>query len=300
MMIIEMPRLVVVLGPTAIGKTGIAIQLARHFQTEILSADSRQFFREMKIGTAAPSTEELNAAPHHFIGHLSIHDPYNVSRFETDALKKLTTLFTRHNLVLLTGGSGLYINAVCHGIDPLPDPDPELRKQLKDMLQNSGIGALQNQLQSLDPDYFLQMDQNNPVRLIRALEVTLATGMPYSSLRTQVPKPRPFTIIKIGLYLPRPVLNERIDHRVDRMMEAGLLREAESLYPHRHLNALNSVGYKELFDYFEGKHSIETAVEKIKTNTRRYAKRQMTWFRKDPSIAWYTPDQLPEILLNLI
>jgi len=298
-MIIKMPRLVVITGPTAVGKTGIAIHLARHFQTEILSADSRQFFRELKIGTAAPSPEELKAVPHHFIGHLSIHEPYNVSRFETDALTKLTTLFALHDLVLLTGGSGLYINALCHGIDLLPDPDPELRQKLKNILLHSGIGALQQQLHDLDPDYFQQMDQSNPTRLIRALEVTLTTGIPYSSLRTHTPKPRPFTIVKIGLELPRPVLNERINHRVDQMLEAGLLREAESLYPYRHLNALNSVGYKELFDYFEGKYSFETAVEKIKTHTRRYAKRQMTWFRNDPSIAWYHPEQLPEIISNL-
>ena len=295
-MIFNEAILVVVAGPTAVGKTRVTIDLATHFQTEILSADSRQFFREMKIGTAAPSGEELLEVRHHFIGHLSIHEPYNVSRYESDALSKLEELFSLHRIVFLTGGSGLYIDALCNGIDQLPDPDPGLRKQLKNLLHESGISALQEQLQSIDPAFYLTVDKSNPARLIRALEVSLTTGKSYSLFRTHTPKQRPFKILKIGLHLTREILNQRINDRVDQMIARGFIEEARELWPFQHLNALNTVGYKELFDHFREKNSLEIAIEKIKTNTRRYAKRQMTWFGKDEAITWFSPTDIPGII----
>jgi tRNA dimethylallyltransferase len=296
MIIDPRPVLIVLTGPTAAGKTSLGISLAKTLSAEILSADSRQFFREMKIGTAQPFYELLQMVPHHFIAHLSIHDPYNVSRFESDALLKLEQLFKSTPAALLVGGSGLYINAVCHGIDELPDPDIELRKQLNDLFQTSGIKALQDKLYELDPAYFKQVDRSNPKRLLRAIEVSLATGIPYSSFRKNEPKQRNFRILKIGLEVDREELNKRINARVDQMMEDGLLKEVKGLLPFRNLNALNTVGYKELFDHLDGKYSLELAVEKIKTNTRRFAKRQMTWFRKDKEINWFHPDDQQKIL----
>jgi tRNA dimethylallyltransferase len=286
------PLLIVITGPTAVGKTALAIELATTFITEILSADSRQFYKEMKIGTGAPTQVELQTVPHHFIGHISIKDGYNVSRFEEDTLNVLNRLFTRYHQAILTGGSGLYINAVCHGIDDLPDADNELRIVLKELYHNEGIEALQDKLKELDPEYLNEVDRSNPKRLLRAIEVCLNTGVTYSSLRKNKPKPRKFKYIKIGLTLDRKELYKRINHRVDRMIDEGFLAEAKTLYGDRQLNALNTVGYKELFDHIEGKMSIEEAVEKIKTNTRRYAKRQLTWFRKDPEISWFHPDDL--------
>jgi tRNA dimethylallyltransferase len=288
--------LVIVAGPTAVGKTSTAIHIASHFSAEIISADSRQFFREMKIGTAFPSAEELARVPHHFAGHLSIHDSYNVSRFETDVLSQLDHCFARQQVCVLTGGSGLYINAIVDGIDVLPDPDESLRQELKFMYAEKGIVALQDRLLVLDPVYHARVDLQNPVRLIRALEVCIATGKPYSSLRAKKSVARPFRVIPIGLTLAKEELNARINDRVDRMVAAGLVEEARSLYPFRHLNALNTVGYKELFDHFDGRMSLGEAVEKIKTNTRRYAKRQMTWFRKDQRYKWFAPDDLTSIL----
>ncbi len=295
----DKPLLVVVAGPTASGKTRLSIQLAQHFNTEIISADSRQFYREMKIGTAAPTTLEQQGIPHHFIGHLSIHDPYNVSKFESEVIALLGNLFKYHPVVIMTGGSGLYIDAVCKGIDDLPDPDPQLRQQLKDLLSDKGINALQASLQQLDPAGYDQMDIYNPSRLIRALEVTLTTGIPYSSLRKQTPRQRPFSVLKTALTLPKEILHHRIHQRVDTMLEAGWIREAEALLPFSHLNALNTVGYKELFSYLKGECSLAEAVEKIKTNTRRYAKRQMTWFRKDTAIQWFDPEDLQGIIKRI-
>ena len=288
--------LVVITGATTAGKTEAGIKLAQHFSTEILSADSRQFYREMKIGTAFPSDDQLAAVPHHFAGHLSINDQYNVSQFETDALEILEKLFLCCQVVLLVGGSGMYINAVCHGIDLLPDPDPDVRKTLKELLVKSGIRALQDELKQVDPGYAMKIDMKNPARLIRALEVCRMTGVPYSSLRLNKPKPRSFRILKLGLELPREILNQRINSRVDIMMGEGLIEEARRLYPFRHLNALNTVGYKELFDHFDGLISLDDAIEKIKTNTRRYAKRQMTWFRKDTDIQWFDPDNIEQMV----
>jgi tRNA dimethylallyltransferase len=288
--------LIVITGPTAVGKTSLTIHLARSLETEIISADSRQFYREMSIGTARPSEEELKAAPHHFIGHLSIHDNYNVSLFEADVLMLLKKLFERQKCVIMAGGSGLYINAVCHGIDDLPDPDDSLREELKMLYAKEGISALRKKLMILDPVYCGQADLANPKRLLRALEVCLATGKPYSSLCTNVQKERNFRIIKIGLQRDREELNERINRRVVEMVRAGLVAEVEQLLPFRHLNALNTVGYKELFPYFEGMISLESAIENIRTHSRRFAKRQMTWFRRDEAIRWFHPDQVDEIL----
>lgn len=295
-MTIDERLLLVIAGPTAVGKTSLGIQIARLLDTHIISADSRQFYREMSLGTAVPSGDELAAAPHHFIHHLSVHESYNVSRFESDVLSLLDRLFLSHPVVLMIGGSGMYINAVCHGIDLLPDPDPAIRLQLKESLRRSGISALQDELKQVDPEYAKQVDLANPARLIRALEIYRSTGMSCSTLRTNIPKNRPFRIVKIGIDLPREILNHRINGRVDTMIAAGLVGEAEKLYTLRHLNALNTVGYKELFDYLDGILTLGQAIEKIKTNSRRYAKRQLTWFRKDPAIRWFHPDNMSEIL----
>ena len=288
--------LIVITGPTASGKTTLSIEIAKFFSAEILSADSRQFYREMKIGTAKPSDEQLTIVPHHFIGHLSISDYYNVSKYESDVLKTLEHLFAGSSFAILTGGSGLYINAVCHGIDELPDPDQSLREQLKDLYQKKGIRILQEKLRELDPEYYRKVDLSNPNRLLRAVEVCLTTGVSYSELRKNRRVPRNFRIIKLGLQRDREDLNRRINRRVETMMEDGLLEEVKELLPYRHLNALNTVGYKELFDYLDGKYSLAQAVEKIKTNTRRFAKRQMTWFRKDKEIHWFHPDEFEKIV----
>ncbi len=295
-MTIDDPLLVVIAGPTAVGKTNLAISIARYFNTEILSADSRQFYREMSIGTAVPSDYELSQVPHHFIHQLSVLDDYNVSRFETDALALLESLFQNHRLVCMVGGSGLYINAVCHGIDLLPDPDPEIRRSLKELLRSSGIEALRRELTLLDPQYADLVDGSNPARLIRALEICMSTGMPCSSLRTHKPKQRDFKILKVGIELPREELYQRINGRVDTMMRQGLLDEALSLFSLRHLQALNTVGYKELFDHFEGKTTLAQSIEKIKIHSRRYAKRQLTWFKKDLGYTWFHPDEIKQII----
>ena len=295
-MTIDDRLLVIIAGPTAVGKTSLAISLARLFDTEIISADSRQFFREMKIGTAVPSHQELSMVKHHFIHHLSIQDNYNVSRFEADALALIDELFQQHPFVFMVGGSGLYINAVCNGIDLLPDPDPEIRRQLKETLETSGIAGLQDELTHLDPKYALRVDLSNPARLIRAIEICRTTGVPYSSLRTNKIRQRNFRILKLGLEMPRELLYDRINHRVDAMMESGLFEEALSLYPQRYLNTLNTVGYRELFDHFAGLTSLDHAVEKIKTHSRRYAKRQLTWFKKDPDYNWFQPDETDRII----
>jgi tRNA dimethylallyltransferase len=288
--------LIVIAGPTAVGKTSLSINLARHFKAEIISADSRQFYRELKIGTSFPTEEELRAARHHFAGHISIHDYYNVSRFENDVLQALEALFGKSRYALMTGGSGLYINAVCHGIDNLPDPDDNVRNRLNETYREKGLEALREQLSVLDPEYYGKVDLKNPNRIIRALEVCLQTGKKYSELRKQKPKQRDFRIVKIGLKINLKDLYERINLRVDSMIEKGLIEEARSLYPFRKLNALNTVGYKELFLYFEGTYTIEEAISKIKTNTRHYAKRQLTWFRKDKEIKWFEPRELGKII----
>ena len=288
-----MATLLVLTGPTASGKTALAIRWAERLRTEILSADSRQFYREMRIGTAAPTPDELRRVPHHFVQHLSIHDSYNVYRYEQDALALLEKLFQNHENVILCGGSGLYIDAVCNGIDLLPDPDPELRENLHRMLRENRVEEFHQMLKEKDPEYYEVVDRNNPVRMVRALEVCIQTGQPYSTLRKQQAKERPFQIIKYAITLPREVLNERINRRVDRMMEEGLEAEARQLYPLRHLNALQTVGYRELFDHFDGKCTLEESVEAIKAHTRQYAKRQMTWFKRDSDYRWISPEEMP-------
>lgn len=290
---------IIIAGPTATGKTKLSIKLASCFSTEIISADSRQFYKELKIGTAAPDASELSQARHHFIGNISIHDYYNVSIYEQQALMCAAKIFRNHPLLFVTGGSGLYISAFCQGIDDLPDPRPELRQQLKNTLQNEGIDALRRQLSEADPEYYAIADLANPKRLMRALEVFYTTGSKYSLLRKNTPKTRDFRIIKIGINRDRNELAEIIGKRVDAMMANGLLEEARIYYPLRHLNALNTVGYKELFEYFDGKICFEKAVENIKTNTRRYAKRQMTWFRKDPEFKWFHPDDTDGIISHI-
>lgn len=273
-------------GPTAVGKTALAIQWALEHGTEILSADSRQFYRELDIGVARPSPEELALVPHHFIACMSIREYYSVSLYEQEALGLLQALFQKHDVVILAGGSGLYVNALCHGIDDLPDPDPELRENLKKRLAEEGIESLQEELRRRDPVFYGQIDLQNPARLRRALEVCITTGKPYSALRTAPRKERPFRIERYALNRPKERLYERINLRVDQMMEHGLLEEARALHPYAAFNALQTVGYRELFDFFDGKISLDQAVTDIKTHTRRYAKRQLTWLRKQEEVEW--------------
>ncbi len=280
-------HLISVVGPTAIGKTNLAIAIAQHFNTEIISADSRQFFKEMSIGTAVPSEAELAAAPHHFIQHKSVEENYSVGDFEREAMEKLKHLFQNHDNVVMVGGSGLYVKAVTEGLDDFPEVDPKIREELNKELETSGIEPLQEKLKKLDLEYFSEVDKENPHRLIRALEICIGTGKPYSGFRNQKKKSRDFKTISIGLTAERKDIYDRINRRVDLMMQEGLLEEAEKLIFKKHLNALNTVGYKELFQHLEGTWSLEEAVSEIKKNTRRFAKRQLTWFRKDPEIHWF-------------
>lgn len=282
--------LIVVCGPTASGKTKLAIQLAKYFSAEIISADSRQVYKELKIGSAPPSEEELKEVKHHFIASRTLDEDYNAGAFEKDVLALLDKPFQENKYVILVGGSGLYIDAVCNGFDKVPSSFPEIRKQLQDLYEAEGIEQLQNKLKELDPDYYTKIDLSNPQRLIRSLEVCIGTGKPYSLLREGKKNPRDFRIIKIGLELPREVLYKRIDARVDEMMKTGLLEEAKSLISKKELNALQTVGYKELFDYLENKTTLDGAVDLVKRNSRRYAKRQLTWFRRDKEIQWFSPD----------
>jgi tRNA dimethylallyltransferase len=279
-------NLIVIAGPTASGKTAAAIQLAQHFNTVIVSADSRQFFREMSIGTAKPTEEELSAAPHYFINSHSITEPFSVGDFERQCMELLGDLFTKHDVVILVGGSGLYIKAVTEGFDELPIADPGIRDRLNSELATNGIAPLQERLKQVDPKYYTEADTNNPQRIIRALEVYEATGNPISSYRKSTINKRPFHIIKFGLDMPREKLYDRINQRVDMMVKDGLVEEVAALAPYRNYNALNTVGYSELFNYFDGKIDVDTAIATIKQNTRRFAKRQLTWFRKDKEIIW--------------
>ncbi len=279
--------LIAVVGPTAIGKTALGIKLANHFDTEIISADSRQFFKEMSIGTAVPDEDELAAAKHHFIQHISIEEEYNVGLFEQEALAKIEALFTEHDVVIMVGGSGLYVDAVINGLDKFPDVDPEIRNTLTQRLESEGIESLQDQLQILDPNHYQRIDLHNKQRLIRALEICLGTGKPYSSFLARNTVQRPFNTLKIGLNAARQLIYERINKRVDVMIEKGLIEEAKGLYTKRELNALQTVGYRELFGYFAEEFDLDTAIEEIKKNTRRFAKRQLTWYRKDETIVWF-------------
>lgn len=281
-----MNKLIVVAGPTASGKTSYSIQLAQKLGTVILSADSRQFYKEMSIGTAAPTEDELRQVKHYFVHHISIEDNYDVADYERDAISLLNQLFKQYESVILTGGSGLFIDAVCNGIDPMPDVEPEIREKVENLLREGGLKAMQEEVQRLDPEYFALVDQQNPRRLQRCLEICYQTGNTFTSFRQRQTVQRDFEIEKYALLWNREELIRRIDLRVDLMMKQGLLDEARSLYPKRQLNALNTVGYKELFDYFDGKCTLEETVEQIKIHTRQYAKRQMTWLRKDNSYQW--------------
>jgi tRNA dimethylallyltransferase len=279
--------LIVIVGPTAIGKTSTSIALAKYFNSEILSADSRQFYKEMTIGTAVPSPEELSEVPHHFIHHLSIDSEYSVGDFEKDAMQLLQEKFKKKDLMFLVGGSGLYIDAVLKGLDYFPDVDPEIRQGLNKLFLESGIAVLQKKLLQLDPDYYEIVDKHNAHRLIRALEICIGTGRPFSTFLGKQTTKRDFKILKIGLTADREILYERINKRVDLMMESGLLNEVKTLYEKRHLNALQTVGYKELFSFLTEEITLNKAVEEIKKNSRRYAKRQLTWLRKDEDIKWF-------------
>ena len=291
-----MKNLIVILGPTGIGKTDLSIEIAKNFNTEIISSDSRQIYKELKIGTAPPSKEQLNAVKHHFIANKSIHDYFNASMYEFDVIDLLSELFKEKDFVLLVGGSGMYIDAVCYGIDELPTIDDEIRSNLLKQYETEGIASLRFTLKRLDPKHYKTVDLNNHKRILKALEVSIQTGKPYSSFLTNKKKKRNFNIIKIGLNKDRDELHETINNRVDKMIEQGLINEAKSFYKSKGVNALKTVGYKELFDYFAGEIDLQTAIELIKRNTRRYARRQLTWFRKYEKIEWFEPSERNKII----
>jgi tRNA dimethylallyltransferase len=282
-----MNTLIIIVGPTAIGKTALSIQLAQHFNSDIISCDSRQFYKEMNIGTAVPDEDELAAAKHHFIQNRSVFDDYNVGSFEKDVLKTLDELFQKNSIQLMVGGSGLYVDAVVKGFDYFPDVDPNIRENLNNELNSDGIESLQAKLKELDPVTYQTIAINNPHRLIRALEICIGTGLPYSSFINKEKKKRNFKTIKVGLTADREIIYDRINRRVDIMIENGLLEEAKALYEHKDLNALQTVGYRELFQYFNGNWSLEFAISEIKKNTRRFAKRQLTWFKRDENTVWF-------------
>lgn len=288
--------LIIITGPTASGKTALSIELAKKFNTEVISADSRQFFKEMQIGTARPTDEELQGIPHHFLGHISIHEHYNAGMFENDALKILETIYSKKNIAIVCGGSGMYVNALCYGLDELPKQNENLRSELEKILKEKGIEALQEKIKQLDPDYYAVVDLQNPHRLMRAIEVCISTGIPYSQLRSGDKKHRDFDSIKIAIDWPREILYQRINERVDLMFKQGLAEEAKNLLPFKNHNALQTVGYRELFNYFDGKCTLEDAKELIKQNTRRFAKRQLTWFRREKDIKWFKPDELDKVI----
>ena len=292
-------HLIILLGPTGVGKTETSILVSQHYNAPIISADSRQFFKEMHIGTAAPTPKQLAATPHHLIGHKSISERYSCGIFETEALQVLNNIYLNHDKAMLVGGSMLYIDAVCKGIDNFPTPDPELRKTLEQQLNNKGIEYMRAQLKLIDPEYYNKVDLKNAKRVLKAIEVYLQTGKTYSSFCTNPQKERPFKTIKIGLNRPRNELYMRINSRVDQMINNGLIDEAKTLYPHRQHNALKTVGYRELFEFFDGKISQEKAVELIKRNSRHYAKRQLTWWARDNEITWFTPSDHQKILKHI-
>ena len=290
-----MKTLLVLLGPTGVGKTDLSIELARHYRTSVISCDSRQIYKEMNIGTAVPEREQLAAVPHFFIQTVSVRDYFNCWEFEQQALRKIRELFEERDVVVMAGGSMMYIDAVCKGIDEMPTIDDEVRASVKEMFERDGIEASRILLKKLDPEWYARVDLKNGKRVMHALEVCLMTGKPYSSFLTRTVKEREFNIVKIGLNREREELFDRINRRVDIMVESGMEEEARALYPLRHLNALNTVGYKEWFDYFDGKFDREEAICLIKRNTRRYAKKQLTWYRNDPDIHWFHPSQKEEI-----
>lgn len=288
--------LIVITGPTAVGKTALCLNIAKHFNIPIINADSRQIFRELRIGTARPTEEQMKTVHHYFVGTLGLDDYYSASLFEQQVLELLGQLFLTHHLALMTGGSMMYIDAVCNGIDDIPTIDERTRCLVKERLADEGLEKLCEELRQLDPEYYEIVDRQNPRRVVHALEICIMTGKTYTSFRKREQKRRPFNILKIGVNLPREELYERINQRVDKMMADGLLEEAKSLFPQKSLNALNTVGYKELFAYMEGRWSLEEAVERIKGNTRRYARKQLTWFKKDQQIHWFLPEETDKII----
>ena len=292
----NLKTLIVIVGPTAIGKTALAIEVANKFNTEIISADSRQFYKEMEIGTAKPDVNELKAAKHHFINSHSVNQLFSTGDFEVEALKTIDQVFNDHEVAIMVGGSGLYINAVVNGLDEMPEIDLNIREQLNKQFEQEGLLSIQNQLEKHDPEYFKKVDQHNPQRMIRGLEVFLSTGKKLSSMLSATKKERPFNIIKIGLNTDRFKLYDRINSRVDKMMDLGLVEEVKSLLPFRNNNALNTVGYSEIFDFLDDKITLQDAISTIKQNTRRFAKRQLTWFRRDDEINWFEPNQKDEVI----
>lgn len=292
-------KLIVLTGPTAVGKTAASLDIARHYGIPVINADSRQIYRELQIGTARPTEAQMQNIPHYFVGSLSLNDYYSASLFEQQVLTLLEELMTKGDYALLSGGSMMYIDAVCDGIDDIPTIDDATRALMKQRLADEGLEALCKELKRLDPDYYEVVDLQNPRRVVHALEICTMTGKTYTSFRKKEKRERPFDIIKIGLNRPREELYDRINRRVDQMVADGLLEEAKTLYPMKSLNALNTVGYKELFDYFDGRWSLDEAIERIKGNTRRYARKQLTWFKKDERIRWYHPDDQTAIINDI-
>jgi len=288
-------KIIIIVGPTAIGKTGLSIELANALNTEIISCDSRQFYKELKIGSAPPNAKELAAAKHHFIHHLSVTEDYNAGEFEINAIAKIKELHKTKDTIVVVGGSGLYIDAICKGFDKMPEIPEQIRIRLNSKLNKHGLVWLQDEVKKVDPNFYATCDHQNPQRLLRALEVFIATGEPFSSYKSATPKERPFEIIKIGLTTDREILYKRINTRVDKMLENGLLEEVESLIPFQQRNALQTVGYKEIFAFYNNDCTLAKAVENIKQNTRRFAKRQLTWFRKDKNTTWFEPNQISDI-----
>jgi tRNA dimethylallyltransferase len=300
LLIVMTPKtLIVLIGPTGVGKTELSLRIAEHFKTSIISSDSRQLYAELKIGTAAPTPEQLKRVPHYFVGTLQLTDYYSAAQYEMEVMSLLELLFKQHDVVLLTGGSMMYVDAICKGIDDIPTVDTETRELLLHKYETEGLDNLCAELKLLDPEYYKIVDLKNPKRVIHALEICYMTGKTYTSFRTQQKKERPFHILKIGLTRDRAELYDRINRRVDQMMEEGLLEEARSVYTHRNLNSLNTVGYKEIFKYLDGEWELPFAIEKIKQNSRIYSRKQMTWFKRDKEIQWFHPEQEIEILSYL-
>lgn len=291
-----MKKLIVILGPTGVGKTSLCLHIAKEYNVPVINADSRQMFKELPIGTAAPTIKEQEQAKHYFVGNLTVDKYYNASMFENDVLSLLDILFKQQDIALMSGGSMMYIDAVCNGIDDIPTVDTQIRQRLKERYEQEGLESIIQELRQLDPEYYNIVDKKNHKRVIHALEICLSTGKAYSSFRHNVRKTRPFQIIKIGLTRNREELYSRIDLRVDEMISNGLLKEAANMYPQRNLNALNTVGYKELFDYIDGKTDLQEAIFKIKSNTHKYCRKQLTWFKRDPEIKWFTPENVEEII----
>lgn len=292
-------KLIVITGPTAVGKTALCLEIAKHYGIPIINADSRQLYRDLKIGTAAPTEQQLREVRHYFVGTLELEDYYSASLFEEQATALLDTLFKDSDVALMTGGSMMYIDAVCNGIDDIPTVDDNTRETMKRRLAEEGLAALCEELKRLDPEHYDIVDRNNPRRVVHALEICHMTGQTYTSFRKKERKQRPFSIVKTGLNRPREELYARINQRVDQMMADGLLDEARALYGLRHLNALNTVGYKEMFAYLDGTWTLEEAVERLKGNTRRYARKQLTWFKKDPEMVWFAPDEPEKIIQHI-